>query len=443
MTTLNETHDPARKSWIETANAANTDFPIQNLPFGVFTAPGRDARGGVAIGDMIFDIKAALEAGLYSSAATEVAKAASLPALNTFMAMPPAHVSGLRRELSDLLRTGGRAEKHKSNLLVPMNSATMKVPADIGGFTDFFTSIDHVTRATRVLRPDAPIPPSFKHLPMAYNGRASSIVASGVPVIRPQGQQGRSNGASAFAPSRMLDYELEVGIYVGAGNELGHPIPLHEARDRIFGLCLLNDWSARDIQRFESFPLGPFLGKCFATSVSPWIVTTEALAPFRVSSRKRTADDPPLHDHLSDARDQTEGGFDIALTAALETPAMRAKGDAPAPITRTNLNALYWSCAQMITHHASNGCNLEPGDLLGTGTLSGPTDESRACMLELTTGGKQPLTLPNGENRNWLEDGDAVVFNGRCNRDGAVSIGFGECRAEIAPALATALPSQL
>jgi fumarylacetoacetase len=438
MTTLNETHDPARKSWVETANAANSDFPIQNLPFGVFTAPGRDARGGVAIGDMIFDIKAALGAGLFSPAARDAATAAALPTLNQFMAMAPAQISGLRRELSDLLRTDGpqRAETLKGDLLVPMKDATMKLPAHVGGFTDFFTSLDHVTRATRVLRPDAPIPPSFKHLPMAYNGRASSIVPSGAPVIRPKGQQGRSDGGSAFGPSRMLDYELEVGIYVGAGNALGHPIPMHEARDRIFGLCLLNDWSARDIQRFESFPLGPFLGKCFCTSISPWIVTTEALAPFRVPARVRDADDPPLHDHLNDALDQSEGGFDIALTAALETPTMRTKGQAPAPITRTNLNALYWSCAQMVTHHASNGCNLASGDLLGTGTLSGPTDESRACMLELTTGGKQPLVLPNGETRNWLEDGDAVVFNGRCKRDGYASIGFGVCRAEVAPALA-------
>jgi fumarylacetoacetase len=436
MTTLNETHDPARKSWVETANAANCDFPIQNLPFGVFTAPGRDARGGVAIGDMIFDIKAALGAGLFSAAARDAAAAAALPALNQFMAMTPAQISALRRELSDLLRAGGRAETLKDHLLVLMKDATMKLPAQVGGFTDFFTSLDHVTRATRVLRPDAPIPPSFKHLPMAYNGRASSVIVSGAPVIRPHGQQGRSDGGSAFGPSRMLDYELEVGIYIGAGNELGRPISLRQAHDQIFGLCLLNDWSARDIQRFESFPLGPFLGKCFCTSVSPWIVTTEALAPFRVPARVRNADDPPLHDHLSDAFDQTEGGFDVALTAALETPTMRTKQQAPAPITRTNLDALYWSCAQMVTHHASNGCNLASGDLLGTGTLSGPTDESRACMLELTAGGKQPLTLPNGETRNWLEDGDVLVLSARCNRGGYASIGFGECRAEVAPALA-------
>lgn len=440
MTMLNETHDPVRKSWVETANAANSDFPIQNLPFGVFTASGRDARGGVAIGDMIFDIKAALDAGLFSATAIEAAKAAALPVLNRFMAMAPAQISALRRKLSDLLRTDGQqrahVEKLASHLLVPMKDATMKLPAQIGGFTDFFVSIDHVTRATRVLRPDAPIPPSFKHLPLAYNGRASSVVVSGVPVIRPQGQQGRKDGGSTFAASRMLDYELEVGIYIGAGNELGHPISLRQARDQIFGLCLLNDWSARDIQRFESFPLGPFLGKCFRTSVSPWIVTAEALAPFRIAARVRDADDPPLHDYLDDAIDQAEGGFDVALTAALETPTMRTKGQAPAPITRTNLNALYWSCAQMVTHHASNGCNLAPGDLLGTGTLSGPADENRACMLELTTGGKQPLALSNGETRNWLEDGDVVVFNARCNRDGYASIGFGECRAEVTPALA-------
>jgi fumarylacetoacetase len=438
MTVLNETHDPARRSWVDAANKPDCDFPIQNLPFAVFTAAGRDARGGVAIGDMIFDMKAATDAGLFSPTAREAAQAAANSSLNELMAMKPPPISALRRELSDLLRTDGPHRVHvekMADLLVPMGDATMKMPAQIGGFTDFFTSIDHVRRATSVLRPDAPLPPAFRHLPMAYNGRASSIVASGVPVVRPNGQQGRKDGGSAFGPTRMLDYELEIGIYVGTGNELGRPIPLREARDQIFGLCLLNDWSARDIQRFESFPLGPFLGKCFATTISPWIVTAEALAPFRIASRPRAADDPPLQDYLNDSADQSEGGFDVALTAFLQTAAMRAKGETPAPITLTNLRSLYWTCAQMVTHHASNGCNLRPGDLLGTGTLSGPTDESRACMLELTTGGKQPLTLPNGEQRAWLEDGDAIVFHGRCHRDGYVPIGFGECRGEITPAI--------
>jgi len=440
MTVLSETHDPARRSWVEAANEPGCDFPIQNLPFGVFSLPSRDPRGGVAIGDLIFDVKAANEAGLFTPAAQEAAQAAAKPSLNEFMAMKPAQISALRRELSDLLRADGpqRARVEKmADLLVPMRDATLGVPAAIGGFTDFFTSIDHVRRATSVLRPDAPLPPAFKNLPMAYNGRASSIIASGAPVTRPHGQQGRKDGGSSFGPTRMLDYELEVGIYLGQGNPLGRPIPLREARDRIFGLCLLNDWSARDIQRFESFPLGPFLGKCFATTISPWIVTAEALAPFRIPARARDAGDPPLQDYLNGSDDQSEGGFGIALTASLQTATMRGKGLAPAPITLTNLRSLYWTCAQMIAHHASNGCNLQPGDLLGTGTLSGPTDDSRACMLELTTGGKQPLTLPNGEQRAWLEDGDQVVFHGRCSRDGAVPIGFGECRGEIAPARAT------
>jgi fumarylacetoacetase len=439
MTVVNETHDPARRSWVESANAAGCDFAIQNLPFGVFTAPGRGARGGVAIGDMILDMKAACEHGLFSSQTRDAAQAAAKPALNELMAMSPAALSVLRRELSDLLRGDGphrdKIEKLASDLLVPMKDTTMAVPAQIGGFTDFFTSIDHVRRATSVLRPDAPLPPAFKALPMAYNGRASSIVPSGASVVRPYGQQGRTDGDSAFAPSGMLDYELEVGIYIGSGNELGRPISLQKAREQLFGLCLLNDWSSRDIQRFESFPLGPFLGKCFATTISPWIVTAEALAPFRIASRTHTADDPPVHDYLNEETDRNEGGFDIALTAALRTGVMRGKGEAPAPITMTNLKTLYWTCAQMIAHHASNGCNLRPGDLLGTGTLSGPSDESRACMLELTAGGKQPLVLPNGEQRSWLEDGDEVVLTGRCNRDGYVSIGFGECRGEIAPAI--------
>lgn len=437
MTLLNETHDPARKSFVETAQAKDCDFPIQNLPFGVYRTEGAAPRGGVAIGAMILDLQAAHDAGLFSPAARGAAQAAALPSLNRLMAMPPAAMSTLRRELSALLSIDSPRRAETKAALVPMRDVQMLLPATVGGFTDFFTSMDHVRRATAVMRPDAPLPPAFKYLPIGYNSRASSIVASGMPVTRPQGQQGRKDSGSSFGPTRMLDYELEVGIYVGQGNVLGHPLPLREAPQHLFGLCLLNDWSARDIQRFESFPLGPFLGKCFATTISPWIVTTEALAPFRIAAPARAADDPPLHDYLNDDADRAEGGFDVALTASLQTAAMRAKGDKPAPITRTNLAALYWTCAQMMTHHASNGCNLQPGDLLGTGTLSGPTDESRACMLELTAGGRQPLTLPNGETRAWLEDGDEIVFQGRCNRDGYVSIGFGECRGTVAPAVTT------
>ena len=438
MAGVNETHDPARQSWVKAANEIGCDFPIQNLPFGVFRAQGREPRGGVAIGDMIFDLKVAVDADLFSAEAREAAHAACAPVLNAFMAMPAYQISTLRRNLSDLLRADGpdreRLEKLASDLLVPIQQADCMLPAVIGGFTDFFTSIDHVSRVGRIVRPDSPLPPAFKHLPMAYNGRASSVVVSGVPVIRPRGQRRDSNGEVLFAPTRALDYELEAGIYIGAGNALGTSIPLCAAPEHIFGLCLLNDWSSRDIQRWESFPLGPFLGKSFCTTISPWIVTSEALAPFCVTAAARAKDDPAPLAYLQDTSDQEAGGFDIALIATMQTAAMRSHGYAPVPITRTNLSTLYWTAAQMVAHHASNGCNLRPGDLIGTGTTSGPTEESRACMLELTTGGKDPIRLPNGETRAWLEDGDEVVLHGRANREGFVPIGFGECRARIDPA---------
>jgi fumarylacetoacetase len=438
MQSLNETHDPARRSWVKAANEGGCDFPIQNLPFGIFRAPGRDPRGGVAIGDMIFDLKVALDAGLFSAEAREAAHAACAPALNALMAMPPRQISTLRRNLFDLLRADGpdreRIEKLAPDLLVPIQHADCMLPTVIGGFTDFFTSIDHVSRVGRILRPDSPLPPAFKHLPMAYNGRASSIVVSGEPVIRPRGQRRHSDGEVLFAPTRALDYELEAGIYIGAGNTLGTSIQLRAAPEHIFGLCLLNDWSSRDIQRWESFPLGPFLGKSFCTTISPWIVTSEALAPFRVAAMTRARHDPVPQAYLQDTADQVAGGFDIALSATIQTAAMRSHGQAPVQITHTNLSKLYWTAAQMVAHHASNGCNLRPGDLLGTGTTSGPTDESRACMLELTSSGKDPIRLPNGETRTWLEDGDEVALHGRANRKGFVPIGFGECRARIEPA---------
>jgi fumarylacetoacetase len=437
MADLNETHDPARRSWVEAANKPDCDFPIQNLPFGVFQSPGRAPRGGVAIGDLIVDLKAVLDAGLFLPSVQAAARAASEPTLNTLMAMPPRQISALRHALSEMLRSDGpdrpRVEKMAGGLLVPMHQASFLRPSAIGGFTDFFTSLDHVTRVGRILRPDSELPPAFKHLPMAYNGRASSVVIGDTPVMRPHGQRMRGNGEVEFAPTRSLDYELEAGIYIGAGNALGLPIPLSAAPEHIFGLCLLNDWSARDIQRWESFPLGPFLGKSFCTTISPWIVTAEALAPFRVPV-VRTKDDPVAQAYLQDAIDREEGAFDIELSATIQTAAMRSKGQTPTRITLTNLKTLYWTAAQMIAHHTSNGCSLQPGDLLGTGTTSGPTDESRACMLELTAGGKQPLALPGGETRAWLEDGDEVAFHARARRDGFVPIGFGACRARIAPA---------
>jgi fumarylacetoacetase len=439
MPILNETHDPARRSWVETANEDGCDFPIQNLPFGVFRAPGRDTRGGVAIGSMIFDLKVAIDADLFSEAAREAARAACKPSLNDLMALPSSQISALRLNLFDLLDADGpnrkRIEEMAPELLVPMQQASYVLPAVIGGFTDFFTSVHHVSRVSRIVRPVSPLPPAFKHLPMAYNGRASSVVVSGTPVIRPCGQQKRRDSDVQFSATRALDYELEVGIFIGAGNPMGMPIALPAAPKHIFGLCLLNDWSARDIQHWESSPLGPFLGKSFCTTISPWIITSEALAPFRAPASARAVDDPVPQAYLHGAIDQAEGGFDIELTATIQTTAMRSNGQAPVPITHTNLDALYWTAAQMIAHHTSNGCNLRPGDLLGSGTISGPADESRACMLELTSGGKEVLRLPSDETRAWLEDGDEIVLRGRANRKGFVPIGFGECRARIEPTL--------
>ena len=321
MQSLNETHDPARRSWVKAANESGCDFPIQNLPFGIFQARGREWRGGIAIGDMIFDMKAAIDGNVFSQDAHEAARAACKSTLNELMAMPSQQISILRHELSDLLRSGGpnqqRIQIMAPELLVPMQQASYSLPSVIGGFTDFFTSVDHVARVGRIVRPDTPLPVAFKHLPMAYNGRASSVVMSGTPVVRPRGQRKSGDTGVIFAPTRALDYELEVGIYIGTGNVLGTSIPLRTAPEHIFGLCLLNDWSSRDIQRWESFPLGPFLGKSFCTTISPWIVTSEALAPFRVVAAARAKEDPAPQAYLQDTADQAAGGFNIALTATI------------------------------------------------------------------------------------------------------------------------------
>jgi len=435
---LNETHDPKRRSWVASANEAECDFPIQNLPFGIFRHRGRAGRGGVAIGDRIFDLKAGLEAGLFSGAAAEAAKAASGHRLNPLMALGSEPASALRARLSDLLRAEsperGRLEAMGDALLVPMAQARIMLPAAIGDFTDFFTSIYHVERGSRINRPDGPpVPPNFKYLPIAYHSRASSVVPSGAKVVRPNGQSNTPAGVR-FGACQQLDFELEVGAFIGPGNKQGEPFTIKAARGQLFGYCLLNDWSARDIQRWETNPLGPFLGKSFATTISPWVVTDEAMMPFRAHAFPRAEADPPPMDYLKDAADEAEGLFDLALDAYLLTARMRAKKAPPARITETNFKYVYWSFAQMATHHASNGCNLVPGDLLGSGTASGPTDESRACLLEATVRGSVPLTLPDGETRAWLEDGDEVIFRARARREGYVPIGFGECRGRIEPA---------
>jgi len=432
MTKLDATHDPARKSWVRSANLGDTDFPIQNLPFGVFRRAEGGARGGVAIGDQILDLAAAADAGLFSGLAGEAAKASAAPKLNDLMALGTRSASALREQSSELLRADGpdraRSERYAERLLVPMREATLELPAAIGAFTDFLCSIYHTGRMGR-----GNLPPAFKHLPIAYNSRASSVRVSGEAVTRPKGQYRIETGEIRFGPEPWLDFELELAIFIGAGNPLGSPIPIAEAADHIFGYCLLNDWSARGIQRWESQPLGPFLSKSFSTSVSPWIVTADALAPFRAPAFTRDADDPPPMPHLASPADQESGGIDIGLEAYLATPKMRERGLAPPRVTKTKSTALYWTFAQMVAHHASNGCNLRSGDLIASGTESGPTDESRACIAELNDNGSTPVQLGGGETRIWLEDGDEVIFRGRAERPGHIAIGFGECRGRIAP----------
>lgn len=436
MAKLNETHDPARKSWVESANRAGTDFPIQNLPHGVFRRSGEAFRGGVAIGDMIFDMRVAVACGLFPGDLAEAAEAAAEPTLNWFMSMGNGPAGKLRARLSDLLRADGperaKLEAMADKLLVPMNEAEMTTPARIGAFTDFMTSTYHIASA-RPGRPEGQVQPCFKHLPIAYNSRASSVTVDGRPVERPNGQRREASGEVVFGPTTRLDFELEFAFFVGPGNELGRPVPLSRAEDQIFGYCLLNDWSARDMQVWESV-LGPFLAKSFRTTISPWVVTHEALAPFRMPTFQRAADDPKPLPHLDDPKDKAEGGVDVALRAYIRTAKMRSAGETPALVTDTHMRHGYFTLAQMLTHHASNGCNLQPGDLLSSGTVSGPAKEGAACVWEIT-GGIEPIKLPNGEERLWLHDGDEVIFRGRAQADGKVSIGFGDCGAEILPSV--------
>jgi fumarylacetoacetase len=432
MATLNDTHDAKRRSWVAAANSDGADFPIQNLPFGVFSRGGA-GQGGVAIGDRIVDLSAALD--LFSGEALVAAKAASGPTLNGLMALGNAPASALRARLSDLLREGGPDDLRRiaDTALVQMAAVDMLLPARTGAFTDFLTSSYHTERGGRASRPDSPLPPCFKYLPVAYNSRASSLRASGAAITRPNGQWKHPDGEVRFGPSAALDFELEVGLFIGPGNPVGTPVPMSQVQDRMFGYCLLNDWSARDIQAWES-ALGPFLSKSLSTSISPWVVTAEALAPFRAPAFPRAADDPAPLPYLTDAQDQAAGHFDIVLEAFIRTPKMHAAGALASRVALTNFQHNYWTFAQMATHHMSNGCNLEPGDLLGSGTASGPTDDSRACLSEATERGKVPLTLDSGETRAWLLDGDEVIFTGRASRDGFVSIGFGTCAGRINPA---------
>jgi fumarylacetoacetase len=431
-TPLNETHDPARRSFVESAHAPGTDFPIQNLPFGVFRpGSGLPPRVGVAIGDLILDVAAA--GSSFDGIAAEAARVCAAPRINHLMALGPQAWSALRLVLSRAL-SADRGDQGLRQHLTPMAQAEVGLPAVIPDFTDFFASIFHATNAGRMFRPDNPLIPNYKYVPVAYHSRASSIIPSGVPFKRPRGQRkGPNDPEPTFGPSRNLDFELELGMYIGTPTELGDPVPINKAAEHIFGFCLLNDWSARDVQAWEYQPLGPFLGKNFATSVSPWVVTAEALAPFRTAAFTRPQGDPAPLPYLDDADDRANGGIDITLEAYIASEAMRRAEIAPHRVTQTSFALMYWTVAQMVAHHTSNGCNLSIGDLFGSGTISGPEKSSWGSLLELTARGREPIALPGGEQRGFIEDNDEIIFRGFCAKPGHVSIGFGECRAIVLP----------
>ena len=434
---MNETHDPALTSWIESANSPDTDFPIQNLPFGVFSRRGEvERRIGVAIGDKIVDVAETLSANLWSGEARDVARWCDRPTLNELMQAPKDSLSKFRARLSELL-VGTPGDEGAINPLPPgalvqMSDAKMHPPAEIGDYTDFYASIYHATNVGKLFRPEAPLLPNYKYVPIGYHGRASSVVLSGSDVTRPSGQT-LSSGAltPTFGPSQMLDYEAEIGFFVGKGNELGNPIGIEDAEEHLFGVCLVNDWSARDIQSWEYQPLGPFLSKSFATTISPWVVTWEALEPYRVPAFFRPPGDPQPLPYLSSDKDKHDGGIDLIIEVYIRSMMMRESHLRPSRLSAASLADMYWTPAQMLTHHTSNGCNLRPGDLLGSGTISGPESGSQGCLLELTRKGAEAITLPTGEERRFLHNGDEIIMRGYLRREGAARIGLGECSGLI------------
>ncbi|HMS42911.1 MAG TPA: fumarylacetoacetase [Pyrinomonadaceae bacterium] len=496
---INETHDINLKSWIESANAPDTDFPIQNLPFCSFRtksmeqiidkinqiAYGKDGeelmkslgisdaedqvsedmlekfqiaiednvqaiddiggRFGVAIGDKVLDLENCIKDGLFDDDSPSLLNSLILPKTPMERKFAVRHLlfsqmelqAKLRERLIEIFREDADEEtKHTfSKYLYSITDVTFGLPTRIGDYTDFYCSIFHATNVGAIFRPDNPLLPNYKYIPIGYHGRASSIVVSGTDVKRPKGQnRADADAPPVFIPAKNLDYEMEVGFFVGKGNTLGESIPIENAEEHIFGLCLVNDWSARDIQAWEYQPLGPFLAKNFATTVSPFVVTMEALAPFRTNAFEREEGDPQPLDYLNGEQNKKSGGFDIKLEVYLQTEKMREENTAPFMLSRSNMKDLYWTIAQMLTHHASNGCNLQTGDLMATGTVSGKGKDERGCLLELTWRGKEPIDLPNGEQRRFLEDGDEIIMRGFCEREGFRRIGFGECRGKILPA---------
>ncbi|MGF3024981.1 fumarylacetoacetase [Methylobacterium aquaticum] len=434
--TLDHTHDAMLRSWVKEANG-HPDFPIQNLPLGVFSPEGGAQRAGVAIGDHILDLTGLLGTDLLQGEAARAAEAAGGGALNALLALGAGPRRALRARLSELLREGAPERDRVAALLHEAAACTLHLPARIGDYTDFYVGIHHAENIGKQFRPDQPLLPNYKHVPIGYHGRASSIRPSGIPVRRPRGQSKAPDaGMPSFGPSSRLDLELELGVWIGPGNDLGTSIPIGEAQDHVAGYCLLNDWSARDIQAWEYQPLGPFLSKNFASTISPWIVTPEALSPFRIAQPPRSEGDPRPLSYLLDEADQSRGAFDLRLDVLLSTPGLREAGLPPHRISASNARHMYWTVAQMVTHHTSGGCNLQPGDLLGTGTISGPDRDACGSLVEATLGGREPLRLASGEERRFLEDGDEIILQARGVREGFAQIGFGECRAVILGAVA-------
>lgn len=444
MYEINETHDPNLKSWVESANDPNTDFPIQNLPYSFFrfTESTQHERLGFAIGDRLLDFDSCWEQGIFGEKESTTYNQLNALTYRWDLSLgverlSPDYLKYIRERLKEVLSEGvdGEIRDIVDRNLVPFSDVEFLVPFQIRDYTDFYCSIFHATNVGSMFRPDQPLMPNYKYVPIGYHGRASSIVISGTDIKRPHGQN-RSDAEKSpvFIPAKNLDYEMELGFFVGQGNELGQPIPIAEAEKHIFGMCLVNDWSARDIQAWEYQPLGPFLAKNFATTISPFVVTMEALAPFRVPAFERDPEDPEPLDYLNNLQNQKFGGLDINLEVYIQTEKMRDEKIEPFLVSRSNTKDLYWTVGQMLTHHASNGCNLQTGDLIASGTVSGRDRSERGCLLEMTWRGTEPIELPSGEQRRFLEDGDEVIMKGFCERDGFRRIGFGECRGKILPA---------
>jgi fumarylacetoacetase len=432
---LDETHDAQRKSWVASANG-HADFPLQNLPLGIFSSKGGAPRGGVAIGDDVFDLKAACDAKLFSGDAEKAARAASASTLNDLMALGAGPRAALRKQvfalLADSTAESARARPLAAQLLHRAAACTLHLPARIGAFTDFFAGITHAENGGKRRGAHPPLSPNYKYVPVAYHSRASTVRPTGVAVRRPNGQRVVDGDTlPTFGPCLKMDFELEFGIWVGNGNAWGEPIPVGQAADHIYGYCMLNDWSARDIQRWESAPLGPFLSKNFGSTISPWMITPEALAPFRIAQPARPAGDPKPLDYLWNDTDQREGALDLEIEVLIQTEAMRAGGLPPQRIAVSNTKHLYWTVAQMVAHHTCGGCNLEPGDLFGSGTISGPTPENYGSIAELSFDGTRDITLASGEIRRWVQDGDEIILRAHGRREGYAAIGFGDCCARM------------